>query len=85
MDTDELLGNLTPLQREIIRDLRLNGDNVPANIADNIGSHPNSVSRALSGKNYKHGSLDDLSLTKNKGRGVWTLTDGGGAVADELL
>lgn len=75
------MGNLSPVMQEILIDLHEHGDNVPANIGDNIDRHPNSVSRALR-KLTDDESLPDL--VRNKGRGVWTLTDRGQEVADRL-
>lgn len=70
--------NLSPVERGIVTDLRIRGDNVPANIADNTGYHQKSVCRSVA-------NLEDLKLVRNKGRGVWTLTHRGQEVADELI
>jgi predicted transcriptional regulator len=60
----------TSAQRAIIVDLLNNGDNVPANIAENTGYSREHVQRSLS-------DLEDKGLVSNKGRGVWELTDKG--------
>lgn len=75
------MGNLSPVMQETLIDLHEHGDNVPANIGDNIGRHSNSVSRAL------RRMVDDYDppLVRNKqGRGVWTLTDRGLDLAERL-
>lgn len=68
-------------ERKILRDLYRNGDNVPANIAENADLHSKSVSRCLSGDDE---SLEDRGLVRNKGRGVYTLTKEGLKLAQEL-
>lgn len=60
----------TPTEMEILRDLQQNGDNVPANVADNIDRHAKYVIVKLS-------DLADRGLVLNKGRGVYTLSPDG--------
>lgn len=62
---------LSPVEREILRDLSDHGDNVPSALADNISRHPKSVSRSLS-------NLEERGLVEKKNEyGVWTITDSG--------
>jgi Mn-dependent DtxR family transcriptional regulator len=68
---------LTSVDRELLADLLMHGDNVPSNISDNIERHPTSVSQRLS-------ELEDMGLVRNKGRGVWTLTAPGANMARSL-
>lgn len=75
------MGNLSPVMQETLIDLYVHGANIPANIGDNIDRHANSVSRAL----RKHTEDENSpTLVRNKGRGVWTLTDRGEEVAERL-
>ena len=60
----------SPVEMDVLIDLLIHGDNVPANIADNTGRHSKSISRRLP-------DLEDRGLVKNKGRGVYTLTPEG--------
>lgn len=71
-------GMLSSVESEILVNILTNGDNVPSNIADNIGRHQTSVSRSLS-------SLEDEGLVENKGRGVWTLTVSGASLARVVM
>lgn len=64
----------SPVKRAIVVDLLVNGDNTPANIAENTGKHRVSVSERLS-------DLESEGLVENKGRGVYTLTLDGISVA----
>ena len=61
---------LTPVEIDVLTDLLKNGDNIPANIADNTGRHSKSVSKRLP-------DLEEEGLIRNKGRGVYTLTSTG--------
>jgi Mn-dependent DtxR family transcriptional regulator len=65
---------LPPTKLEILKDLQVNGDNVPANIAENIDRHPKYVTRSLT-------ELEDDGYVINKGRGVYTLSPDGREVA----
>lgn len=68
---------LTPVERDILVDLLTNGDNVPANIAENCDRHAKSVS-------YRLSDLVECSLVRNKGNGVYTLTVEGAQSARAL-
>lgn len=68
---------LSPVEKAILVSL-LDGDNVPANIADDCGHHAKSVSRSLS-------DLEDRGHVENKGRGVWTLTYSGVDLGEVLI
>ena len=68
---------LTGADRDILSSILCHGDNVPTNIAENIDKNPKYVSQRLK-------DLDSRNLVSNKGRGVWTLTDKGLAVARQL-
>lgn len=72
MTIDESM--LTAVDRDVVVDLLVHGDNLPSNIADNTGRHVTSVSRRLA-------ELDDQGFVYNKGSGVWTLTLDGIVVA----
>jgi predicted transcriptional regulator len=61
---------LTSVEREVLVDLLIHGDNGPKNIADNIERHNTSVSRDLA-------ELAEEDLVVNKGRGVWSLEPDG--------
>ena len=61
---------LTPMEKDILEDLQEHGTNIPANIADRGIGHRNSISRSLN-------ELEKKGMTRNKGRGVWTLTEAG--------
>ena len=65
---------LTAVDRDVVVNLLINGDNLPSNIAENTDRHVTSVSRRLA-------ELDDQGLAENKGSGVWTLTLDGIVVA----
>ena len=77
MIESSLLQMLSPVERDVLVDLLTHGDNVPGNIADNTDRHPKSVSKRLK-------SLEEKELIENKGRGVYTLTMDGIAVARRL-
>lgn len=68
---------LTPVEREILVHLLLYGDNVPSNIAKDIGRHKRSVGRSCK-------SLVDKELVREKGAGVYTLRVAGVAIARDL-
>jgi Mn-dependent DtxR family transcriptional regulator len=68
---------LSPVEIDVLRDLLIHGDNVPANIAENTGRHPKSVSKRLP-------DLESRGLIRNKGHGVWTLTAEGLDAAQTL-
>lgn len=61
---------LSPVDRDVIVDLLLHGDNTPQNIARNTERSPSSVSRRLS-------TLKEKGIVRNKGSGVWTLKEEG--------
>jgi predicted transcriptional regulator len=61
---------LSPVERAVLIDLLLNGDNIPSNIAGNTGKHQKSVSNKLP-------DMIEAGLVENKGRGVYTLTQEG--------
>ena len=69
---------LSPVERAVVADLSCHGDNVPGNISDNTGYHEKSVSRSLS-------NLEDRDIVRNKGRGVWSLTEHGETIAKDVL
>lgn len=72
---------LTRVQKDVLKQLS-RGDDIPANIADAIDSHPKSVSHVLSGMDER--SLVELGLVENKGRGVYRLTERGEETVEEL-
>ena len=81
---DSIRMALSELDKGILRDLGRSGDNIPANLADNIrlpddgrNPHVKSVSRRLD-------KLEDDGLVRNKGRGVYTLTKAGAVMIDEI-
>ena len=61
---------LSPVERAILSCLLNEGDNVPANIADETDFHSKSISRSLA-------NLEDRGHVENKGRGVYRLTTSG--------
>lgn len=61
---------LSDLQEAILIDLTVHGDNTPSNIGEQIGRPSSSVSRVLP-------DLIEEGLVRNKGSGVYTLTDAG--------
>ena len=73
---------LTKTEMDVLNDLDRNGANVPGNISDNTGRHEKSVSRVLSGSDN---SLESRNLVRNKGRGVWEITDLGEDVLSEYI
>jgi len=74
--------DFTEVDGAILRDLYENGDDRPINIADRTGKHRTSVSHCLSGKDD---SLESRGLVKNKGHGVWSLTEDGVEAARRLI
>lgn len=69
---------LTPLQQAIVVDLLIHGDDKAGNIANRTGHHRNSVSSHL-------GPLTEDSYLRNKGEGVYSLTDRGEEAARGLI
>mgnify|MGYP006275030087 CR=1 FL=1 len=69
---------LSPVERKILSDLLLNGDNVAGNIARNRDAHAGSVSRSMK-------NLRDEGLVSDKGNYVWTLTRAGVVEAQSLV
>jgi DNA-binding MarR family transcriptional regulator len=70
--------DLTPVQRSIIRELWIAGNNVPAALADRSGYHRKSVQRSLR-------ELGEIGLVKRKNEyGVWRLTAAGREVARDM-
>ena len=70
--------DLSPVERETLLILLSHGDNVPKAISDRADRHSKSVSRSLS-------RLEDRGYVVRKNKyGVWTLTDEGEAVAEQL-
>jgi len=72
--------NLTPTEREVLVSLSRehgDGDNIQTNLADSTGRSSRSVSRAVE-------RLLDRGLVRNKGRGVYRLSEEGREVADRL-
>lgn len=65
---------LTAVEMDILVDLLVHGDNTPSNLADNTGRHKTSVSQRLP-------ELEERDLVRNKGRGVWSLTEPGANMA----
>jgi len=69
---------LTPVQRAILVDLLVHGDDKAENIANRTGFHRNSVSRSMKGL------VDDNEIL-HKGGGVYQLKDSGSERARGLL
>lgn len=69
---------LTPVDREVLSILLIDGDNAPKNIADIIDRHPNSVLDSLD-------RLHDADFVRNKGGGVYGLTYRGCTTARSVL
>jgi predicted transcriptional regulator len=69
---------LTPVQRAILVDLLVHGDDKAENIGDRTGFHRNSVSRSMK-------PLVDDSAISHKGGGVYQLRDSGTKTARSLL
>lgn len=69
---------LTKLEKDIVADLLMHGDNLPSNIGDNTGRHPTSVSRQMA-------NLEDMGFVRPKGNGVWSLTRKGFTAAQILI
>lgn len=57
-------------EQKTLTDLMKNGDNIPKNIAENVDRHAGSIRRAAA-------NLEERGLIKNKGGGVYTLTEKG--------
>lgn len=74
--------SLTPVQKDVLVHLYREGDDIPANIADGTGRHSKSVSRCISGMDE---SLLSLGFLRDKGRGVYTLTEKGEERAKGLI
>ncbi len=68
---------LTPVEREILVDLLVHGDNLSGNVTENIERSRQHVSKTM-------GKLEDRRLVRDKGKGVYTLTLSGTEVAREL-
>jgi Mn-dependent DtxR family transcriptional regulator len=69
--------NRTDLEGEILIQILVGGDDAPKGIAQSIDRPSKSVSRALS-------RLQEEGLVRPKGAGVWTLTNAGVQVAQNL-
>jgi predicted transcriptional regulator len=69
---------LTPVQRAILVDLLVHGDNKAENIGNRTGFHRNSVSRSMK-------PLVDDNHISHKGGGVYQLKDSGRNTARSLL
>lgn len=61
---------LTPTEEDVIRHLFLRGDDRAVNIAEETGRHRVSVSQRAA-------DLEQKGLLRNKGNGVYTLTNAG--------
>jgi len=59
--------DLTKLDKQILRYLLSDGANGPSGIAENVDSHPNSVSRRLP-------KLRERGYVYEKSGGVWSIT-----------
>lgn len=68
----------SPVQKIVLTELLLYGDNSPVNVAKGHDVHHKSVSRTLS-------ELEDDGLVENKGNGVYRLTKKGESAAQEYL
>lgn len=68
----------TPVQRAILIDLLIYGDDKAENIGDRTGFHRNTVSKHV-------GILDRDGLLEHKGGGVYRLNDSGREAARGLL
>jgi DNA-binding MarR family transcriptional regulator len=68
----------TPVQRAILVDLLVFGDDKAANIGQRTGFHRNTVSKHL-------GILEREGELRNKGGGVFTLLDSGREAAQSLI
>lgn len=69
---------LSPVQQATLVDLLIYGDDKAGNIGQRTGFHANSVSRSIPG-------LVDENRLKEKGDGVYRLTDSGREAAIGLL
>lgn len=67
LDVDQMLSEV---DREILVCLLIKGDNTPRNIAEICNRHHQSIQDRLE-------ELSDKSLIRNKGRGVYRLTEKG--------
>jgi Mn-dependent DtxR family transcriptional regulator len=65
-------------ERRTLVDLIENGDNIPKNIANNVDRHVGSIRRAVA-------KLEEKGLIKNKGGGVYTLTERGREATSSLV
>lgn len=70
--------SITPVQRAILVDLLIHGDDKAENIADRTGYHRNSVSRSLK-------PIVESKMLAHKGGGVYQLRDSGREKARGLL
>lgn len=80
----ETIDSLTDLDKDVLVNLGRRGPNLTGQIAKNVGAHPKSVSRTVSGGESREDSLSKRGLVCDKGGGVWTLTVEGWEVAAEL-
>lgn len=71
--------DLTKMQRLILVDLFIYGDDAPRNIGRRLDYHRNSVSSVASGR------LTDEGLVVDKGGGVYQLTGDGQKLARDLI
>jgi predicted transcriptional regulator len=68
---------MNPTEKRVLLHLKENGDNVPSNIADDIDRRQGSVQRSTR-------QLREQGLIRNKGRGVYTLTEEGKTAVEAL-
>ena len=68
----------SPVQRAILVDLLIYGADKPENIARRTGKHANSISRSAS-------QMVEEDLIRNKGGGVYRLTEKGYQKAQSLV
>jgi Mn-dependent DtxR family transcriptional regulator len=64
----------TPTEMDILHHLQRHGDNVPANIAEDIDRHAKYVTTKMR-------DLEERGLVENKGRGVYALSPDGRELA----
>jgi len=69
--------DLSPVERAVLTDLLINGDDKPSNIAQRTGYTRPAVSRRCP-------PLVERGLLSDKGGGVYTLTNAGVQVAQNL-
>lgn len=72
------MSNFTPSEKEVMLHIRDNGDNVPYNIAEDVERHNKTVQR-------KCRELTEQGILRNKGQGVYTLTEKGEEVVEKLM